>query len=171
MIRRAFNGLAYLVAASIIVAMAVMLACLALQVFMRHVFSRPPAWTEEMAILMFVWVTLGILGLGVRDQLHVRLSTLVDALPGSVQRLISRCVDLMVFCLGAYFVWSGIRFVDFTSGSISPAIGYPIELLHYMAPVSGLLIALFAAERLILGPVEKSQEEIPELATLEANKA
>ena len=35
-----------------------------------------------------------------------------------------------------------------TGGSVSAAIGYPIEMLHALAPVAGALIGLFASWRI-----------------------
>jgi TRAP-type C4-dicarboxylate transport system permease small subunit len=49
--------------------------------------------------------------------------------------------------LGVFLAWSGWRFLDITSGSVSAAIGYPIEILNVLAPISGVLVALFALER------------------------
>jgi TRAP-type C4-dicarboxylate transport system permease small subunit len=63
---------------------------------------------------------------------------------------------------GAYLTWSGMRFVEFTSGSVSAAIRYPIEFLHALAPVCGALICLFAASRLLLGPPSPPAEPQPD---------
>jgi TRAP-type C4-dicarboxylate transport system permease small subunit len=54
--------------------------------------------------------------------------------------------------------WAGWRFVDMTSGTISAAIGYPIEALHIMAPICGVLVMLFAAERMAFGAPPKEPE-------------
>ena len=58
-LRRIVRAVAWLLRASLIAAAAVMLACIAIQVVMRYVFGRTPSWSEEVAILMFAWTTLG----------------------------------------------------------------------------------------------------------------
>ncbi len=155
----AFRGLERFVAlvtyalhASLVVAMAIMLACIALQVVMRYVFGNAPSWTEELALLMFSWCIMGGIALGVREGFHVRLDILLTALPPFLSRWIETGIGAATAVFGAYLTWSGLRFVDVTSGSVSAAIGYPIEFLHALAPVAGALICLFAVWRLIEGP-------------------
>ena len=64
----------------------------------------------------------------------------------------------MTAAFGAYLAWSGWRFVDVTSGSVSAAIGYPIEYLHMLPPVCGALICLFAMWRFVAGPPAATTE-------------
>jgi len=135
---------------SLIAAVAIMLACIALQVVMRYVFRQALSWSEELAILMFAWAALGGLALGVREGFHVRLTLLLDPLPASARAWAERALDLLTAVLGAYFLWSGWRYVDFTRGGTSAAIAYPIELLHGIAPVAGAFVLLFALERLLV---------------------
>ena len=137
---------------SLVAALAVMLAAIAYQVAMRYVFNRSPSWTEELAILMFAWATLGGLALGVREGFHVRLTLLLDRLPPPARRVAERVLDLFAMVLGAYLAWSGWRYVDMTTGGTSAAIGYPVEILHSLGPLAGGLVALFAAERLVRNP-------------------
>lgn len=148
---RLVGYLAALLRASLVVAMAVMLLCIAFQVLMRYVFSKPPAWSEEMAVLMFAWATLGGLALGVHEGFHVRLDMLLNALPDRLKALMEALIEGATVVFGGYLAWSGWRFVDVTSGSVSAAIGYPIEFLHALAPITGALICLFATWRLISG--------------------
>lgn len=155
----AFHGLerlvalvAYVLRASLVVAMAVMLACIVIQVVMRYVFGNAPSWTDELALLMFAWCTMGGLALGVREGFHVRLDIFINALPPPLHRWAETAIDAVTAVFGAYLAWSGLRFLDFTGGSVSAAIGYPIEILHALAPAAGGLICLFAIWRLVEGP-------------------
>lgn len=143
---------ATLLRASLVAAVVIMLACIVLQVVMRYAVGRALSWSEELAILMFVWATLGGLALGVREGFHVRLDLLIGQLPSAARGWAERAIETLTATFGGYLVWSGLRFYDFTSGSVSAAIGYPIELLHGLAPVAGLLIFLFAVQRLCSRP-------------------
>lgn len=141
------RGAAALTRASIILAAVLMLAALCWQVAARYVLGEPSIWSEELAVLLFSWTVLGGLALGVREGWHVRLTLLPDALPRGLRLWTERATDLLTAALGGFLAWSGWRFLDITSGSISAAIGYPIEILNVLAPVSGALMALFALER------------------------
>lgn len=132
---------------SLVASVAIMLACIALQVVMRYVFRHALAWTEELAILMFAWATLGGLALGVREGFHVRLAALAEWLSPRGRAALERAIDLVAAALGAYLAWSGWRYVDITRGGTSAAIAYPIELLHGIAPLAGAFMLLFALER------------------------
>ena len=134
---------------SLIAAMAVMLACIALQVVMRYVFGNALSWSEELALLMFSWAALGGLALGVREGFHVRLALLLDPLPSGARAWAERAIDLLTGALGGYLVWAGWRYVDITRGGTSAAIAYPIELLHGIAPLAGAFVLIFAVERLL----------------------
>lgn len=142
---------ATLLRVSLVLALGVMLASIAYQVVMRYVFSNSPPWSEELALLMFSWSTLGGLALGVYEGFHVRLDMLLASLPDNLRRWLEKLIELMTALFGGYLAWSGVRFVDVTSGSVSAAIGYPIEILHALAPISGAFICFFATWRLIAG--------------------
>ena len=150
-IRRIVRAVAWLLRASLIAAAAVMLACIAIQVVMRYVFGKTPSWSEEVAILMFAWTTLGGLALGIHEGFHVRLTLALDSLPDAGRVWAERGIDLIAAVFGACLVWSGLRFVDFTQGSVSAAIAYPVEILNGMAPLAGSLVCLFAVERVVAG--------------------
>jgi TRAP-type C4-dicarboxylate transport system permease small subunit len=164
-IARGFDHLTALAArllrASLVAAVIVMLSCIVVQVVMRYVVGKTLSWSEELAVLMFAWATLGGLALGVREGFHVRLDLLIGYLPAPTLRWVERAIDCLTAAFGAYLVWSGARFYEITGGSVSAAIGYPIELLHILAPLAGGMIFLFAVERLVAGP---STESAPDLA-------
>ncbi len=148
---------------SLAAAIAVMLAAIAYQVVMRYCFGRSPSWTEELAILTFAWATLGGLALGVREGFHVRLTIVLDRLPAPARRMAERALDAFALLVGAYLLWSGWRYVEVTSGGTSAAIAYPVEILHGLAPLAGVLTVLFAAERIWTNapaPVRESQEPV-----------
>ena len=158
---RIVEGVAWTLRASLILAMAVMLFCIALQVLMRYVFAQTPSWSEELAILMFAWCALGGLALGVREGFHVRMDLLLERLSSSARVWAERGIDAITATLGGYLAVAGWRYVDMTRGATSAAIQYPIECLHALAPVAGVLMAVFALERLWRGaPVQGTREQV-----------
>jgi len=164
--RRGIAALALFLQWTLIAAITVMLVCIVMQVVMRYVFGRTPSWTEELAILMFAWATLGGFALGVREGFHVRLTFLRDLLPAYARGPAERSLDGLAALLGAYLVWSGWLYVDATVGSTSAAIQYPIELLHGLAPAAGALVFLFALERALVGATAEGPADDLETKTL-----
>ncbi|MGV3570920.1 MAG: TRAP transporter small permease [Ramlibacter sp.] len=137
----------------VVVALAlVMLASLALQVVMRYVFGQAQSWTEELAVTCFSWSMLLAIAAGVREGIHVRMDLLVDRLPAPLQRGLDKLVTLAIAATGGFIAWSGVNYVRDAGGITSAAIGYSLTWLYACAPVCGALIAVFAIERLVLGP-------------------
>ena len=64
--------------------------------------------------------------------------------------------------VGVFLAWAGWRYVADTRGSVSAAIGYPIELLHASAFVCGVLIAFYALESALIGRVDEPPPIDPE---------
>ena len=108
---------------------------------------------------MFSWATLGGMALGVYEGFHVRVDLLIDWLSADMKGWAERIIGVVTAAFGAYLAWSGWRFVDVTSGSVSAAIGYPIEYLHSLPPVCGALMFVFAIWRLIAGPPASATTE------------
>lgn len=158
--RRLTALLARALRVSLVAVVLVMLAAITFQVVMRYVFSYAPPWSEELAILMFSWATMGGLALGVREGFHVRLTLLLDPLPGASRDIVERMISVVTAAFGAFLAWSGWRFYDITAGSVSAAIAYPIEILNVMAPVAGFLVFVFALEHSIWPPKAAEPEAI-----------
>lgn len=150
-LRTAFTWLARTVRAVVVVLVAVMLGALALQVLMRYVFGQALSWSEELALLCFSWSALLAIALGVRDAVHVRLDLLVSALPAGLAHVLDKASALGIAGVGGFITWAGQNYVVDSLGATSAAIGYPTAWLYACAPVSGVLIGLFALEHLVLG--------------------
>jgi len=152
--RRFFDRLDRTLRAITVFLVLAMLAILALQVGMRYLGGRALSWSEELALLAFTWVIMLASALGIRHGLHARMSALPDALPRAWAHATQTVASLLVALLGAVIALTGWDYVQESHGMTSASIGYPIELLYAAAPAFGALIALFALERAVLGPVE-----------------
>lgn len=149
-LRYLVDGAAALLALTLGLAIAAVVACVAIQVVMRYGFGLSPSWSEELAMLMFSWLTLGGIAYGVREGFHVAIET-GSMLPKALRPFHGAILDLIALFFGAFVAWSGWRFMDFMWGSKSAAIRYPLEILNAMPVISGGLMVLFACWRLIGG--------------------
>lgn len=138
-----------------------MLGAISLQVVLRYIFGIALSWSEEMSLLMQTWLIMLGVALGVREAFHVRMDILLNALPARAQAAIGWLIMAATGMAGCYLAWSGWRYVDGTRGSVSASIEYPVEMLYTAAPVCGVLMALFALERLLVGPLPAPTEDAP----------
>lgn len=129
----------------------VMVVSLLLGVFYRYVLGDSLAWSDEVASLAFTWTIFLFASALVREGGHVRITLLVDALPGLLSEVIERGIMLLILGFGILMVWAGWNFAEFTSGQVSPAIRYPVWVKNAAIPASGVLICIHALV-LILRP-------------------
>lgn len=150
------GGFARLLAVAVVVMVVVMTCALGAQVLLRYVFNITLSWSEELSLGLFTWTVLLMSALGVREGFHVRMALLLDPLPQRLRRESERAIHLATCGVGVFLAWAGWRYVADTSGAVSAAIGYPIELLHASALVCGVLIVSFALESALMGKVTES---------------
>lgn len=128
-----------------------MVVAQAWQVFARYVLNASPGWTEPVALLlMSVAVMLGA-AVAVRRESHFAFNGLVHSAPASVQRLLKGLSRVIILISGlGLALLGGQLMVDDWPVAMAGA-GLPAGLKFAALCVGGLLIALFALERLITG--------------------
>lgn len=148
---RFFDGLDRGLRMVVVALTLIMLFVLTLQVFSRYLLGQALSWSEEIALLGFAWIIAISTALVVRNGLHARMSLLPDSLPPTGRALVERIIALCVVGLGIALVRSGIDYMLETRGMLSAASEYPLELLHAVAPGFGILLTIFALERVVYG--------------------
>ncbi len=111
-------------------------------VVFRYVLNSPLAWTEELASLLFAWLTFLGAYIGSRFRSHIAIDTLVIFLPQGVRRALTRLVDVGVLLLLAAFAWQGIRLTITTWGLEFPAMEISRGYLYASLPVGACLMGL-----------------------------
>ena len=124
------------------------------QVASRFLLGDPSSFTDEAARFLLIWV--GLLGAAYASGQRMHLA--IDLLPRSLQKrggtgyhavgvLIQAAV--IGFALGA-MVFGGAQLVSLVTvlHQISAALGLPLGAVYAVLPVSGLLVAFYAALRL-----------------------
>ena len=96
--RPCIQGLAALdVAAAwmIVGLVAVMVAVVSAQVFMRYALNSSIGWADEVSRLMFVWSIFLAIPLGIRLGAHIGIEMLTARLPAPVQDVLARLIALL----------------------------------------------------------------------------
>ena len=128
------------------------------QVFTRFVLSNPSSYTEELARYLLIWI--GLIGAAYASGrgLHLAIDLLPNRLWGRSGKALAITIRLCVsaFAVGVLVI-GGLQLVRLTLslGQTSAALRIPIGWVYMVLPVSGLLMAWFAARdimRLLRGP-------------------
>ena len=78
-------------------------------VVFRYLLNNPLAWPEELASMLFAWMTFVGAYVGIRSRTHINIDTLVIILPANIRRAISRVADIAVLMLLVLFAYQGCR--------------------------------------------------------------
>ena len=125
-----------------------MTAIVGWQVFGRYVLNSSPSWSEQAALTLMIWYVSLAAAAGVREGFHIRIVALENALAPPRKRIMRIASDLVVAGCGvAMAIWGG-ELVIRTWPHTIPSLGLPRGLAYAGLPISGVLIVVFALERL-----------------------
>jgi TRAP-type C4-dicarboxylate transport system permease small subunit len=97
---------------------------------------------EELASLLFAWLTFVGAYVGFRTRSHIRIDTLMVLFPPAVRRTIGNCVDLCVLALLALFIWQGFMLTRTTWSLEFPALEISRGYLYVSLPIGACLMVL-----------------------------
>ena len=135
-------------------------------VVLRYVMNSPVTWSEELASLLFAWITFVGAFVGFRSRSHIAIDTLVVFLPPPVRRAIGRMVDVVVLCVLGLFVWQGVRLCVTTWGLEFPAMEISRGYLYLSLPLGAALMIVavveqWSAERRKTGAGDDARGRLP----------
>jgi TRAP-type C4-dicarboxylate transport system permease small subunit len=129
-----------------------------LQLFFRFVLNNPLFFPEEVSRYAYVWITFIGLSLSTKTREHIRVDLFVSYLPGWLRRWVEAAVHLV--CLAALLGLTvlGIRFLEFSRMSISPALEVPLNLVYVSLPL-GCLLAAVRLSRILIADLQGRRGE------------
>jgi TRAP-type C4-dicarboxylate transport system permease small subunit len=119
------------------------------QVFGRYVLNSSPTWTESLALVLVLYVTLIAAAVGVRDAGHIGMESLLVLAPQRVRERIELAIHALVLIFGAAMAYNGLVLGQSVATYKIPNLNLP-EVVRYVPLVlSGVLIVLFSIEHII----------------------
>lgn len=122
--------------------LAVMVTIAFLNVIVRYCTSYSFAWSEEMTVNFFVWVTMLGTAAAFREGSHLGMNIVYDALPRKVRLVayIFSCIICIIF-FGSLFYTGCLEVMDeYELESISESLGIPVWWYTIATPAFSLLI-------------------------------
>jgi tripartite ATP-independent transporter DctM subunit len=129
---------------------------------------RVPRWTEEVSLIMMVWLAMLGSGLAVRAGEHLSVDILTRQLPKRVQRWLERLVWLAVTGFGGYLAWYGFELSRRTMTQTFAATQLPVGWMYLGLPVGGALIAFYSL-RNVFRPPHAELDEVIERVNVRGN--
>ena len=120
-----------------------------LNVIVRYCTSFSFAWTEEITINFFVWITLLGTARAFREGGHLGMTALYDALPLPYRRVCYWGSVLIGMCFFGALCWTGLVEVldEIDLEATSEALGIPVWWYTIATPLFSLLIIFRIAQR------------------------
>lgn len=111
-----------------------------IQIGARFLFERPLPWTDELAVILYVWVILWSAALIVPEREHVAFDLVWNLAPARMQKAMRALGLLSVGTLAAWALPASIDFARFMAREGTAVLGLPLTWLF--APFVLLLAAL-----------------------------
>ncbi|MDD6294761.1 MAG: TRAP transporter small permease [Treponema sp.] len=126
------------------VVLLVIIVIVSAQVFSRKFIGSSIRWSEEVALLLMVWLAFIAMAIGVEKKLHIAIEMFVKPLPKPVQKIIEKINDTATMLFGIILVIYGKELVAHTMSSTLPATQWPAGIAYLMMPIGGVFITYFS---------------------------
>jgi len=134
---------------SAVAGLIVIVGIVAWQVFGRYVLNASPTWTETLALVLVLYVTLIGAAVGVRDAGHLGMESLLVLVPEEPRRYVEMAIHVLVGIFGLAMAWNGWILGESVASYKLPNIALSESVRYVPLVLSGALIALFSIEHLL----------------------
>ena len=137
----------------LIAMLVVMVGSMCYQVFGRYMLGRSPAWAEELARYLMVWMTFVGAAAVLRSGGHLTVTALIDHLGPRGGRVLLAIRDVVMFGLCTLLCWASLRFALLNAGQESAAMEIPMTVPNFALALGfGLLSLQIVLARLAGAP-------------------
>lgn len=105
-------------------------------------------WTGEVSQHLFLWLAFLGASVGVKRQLHVRMTAATNGLGPRGKRIIELLNHLAMLALGIMFVVLGTKLTQLTSRQLTPILRVSYMYVYMAVPVGGALFCIYTVGHL-----------------------
>ena len=137
----------------IIVATAVMILVVSVQVFLRYVLNTSLDWSDEISRLLFVWCMFLAIPLGIREGGHVGVELLVSHFPPQQRRMLARAMSGVSIVLFAIVLYQSVIVTYDTWDELLPTLNLSANWFLVPVPICAAHSILHLTKLLWSDPV------------------
>ncbi len=130
------------------------------QITARFVFDRPLPWTDELAVILYVWVILWAAAFMVPARDHVVFDLVYNAMGPRTRRGMLLVGAVLIGSLAAYAIPGSWDYVRFMAREGTPVLGLPF--MWVFVPFVLLLLALAVRSVLEVAALLRRRTGAPE---------
>jgi len=132
------------------------------QVLFRYIFQWSLAWTEELALFLFMWLAALASAYAFKLGTHFALRFLVNSLGKQVQKTVSFVVMLIISLFLILFTWKAVGYTIIMAGQTAPGTGLSMAVPYSSAIVGGILMLYYVIKNWLLDlrrPHEEKEDQ------------
>ncbi len=124
----------------------------ALQIFSRYILNSAYSWTEEVSLMLFLWLAYFGMVIAMRKEAHLRVDAFVSAMPEKVQRWLHVLVLLGAILCSLFICWISFETAMkiMSRDQMASSIPLPLWIVWLAIPFCFFLSALQATRRFII---------------------
>ncbi|RSL33959.1 TRAP transporter small permease [Salibacterium salarium] len=130
----------------------VMVAVIAMQVFMRFVLGNSLSWSEELARYCFIWLVYIGISYGVKKQRHIKVDVLLILLKERGKMILGIIANLFFLGFAIFVIIVGFELVEqqMGYGQTSPSMKVPMYIVYAATPVGMSLTSIRIIQQLYM---------------------
>ncbi len=130
--------------------MIVQVIAVSIVVIGRQVFSKTPAWGEELTLFALVWVSMLGSAILLKNDGHISVTAFDQWLPKKVIWVLDLVSYLFLMFFSVMMVFYGFKLVELTSNNVMSALHIKSSWLYAAVPVSAIGMILILIEKIYL---------------------
>lgn len=139
-LERYFNSFIEVFSMSLLILMTLIVSWV---VFSRYFLHKTPAWGEEGALLCMVWFGFLSMALGVRDDLHLRITILDQFLSDKTKNFLNWISRILIIGFAIFMITEGIKMSKVATGNYMPGIKLNSAFLYAAVPLAGIAMIYY----------------------------
>ena len=128
----------------------IMFIILVMQIFSRQILNAPLIWSEELARLIFVYVAMIGVVLGIKHSQHVGITILSDKFPPLLEKIMNIIKDIGVFIIIIILFKVGMSITIRKSSLDLVSLGISSGYLYAALPIGSVFMMGRFLERVYL---------------------
>jgi TRAP-type C4-dicarboxylate transport system permease small subunit len=132
------------------------------QVISRYVLGVAPAWAEEAARYLAIWVVLLTSALAIEVRAHISVDVIPNALPRRIRLVMLSLGWLGILGFLMVFLWESFDLLAIAKGQVTPGLGIPMVYVYWILPLAGICM-LVSSGRAVWSFVAREVHGFPEL--------
>lgn len=122
-----------------------------LGVVMRYVFHNPLTWAEELSIFLFTWIAFISGGMLQKDDEHMAIGFVVEALPKPLQTFIDYLVKALIIIMSGVLIYSVCQVFPMKKGLYTAALQIPRNMYNVPIILFAVSVILFSVYQMAAG--------------------